>query len=272
MSLEKRLVVNADDLGFTRDVNEGILEAHHHGILTAATMQANGEAFEDAVRLARENPTLDVGCHLVLIGGYSLVEPFRAFPHSVSELVAAIARRRIRVYDELAAQVRRIVGAGIQPTHLDTHKHTILLPPVRDGVTRIAAEFGIRWVRLPLDHGAENPPSVPLSRRAGSRCLRLLRKRLKRILERRQCRSTDHFAGFQLTGYLGVSELVRLIRNLPPGSTELMCHPGRCGGELRLARTRLKESRERELVALMSPEAREALREANVRLVNYREL
>ena len=54
-------MVNADDFGFTRDVNQGIVEAHQHGILTATTLMANGEAFDDAVRLAGENPTLDIG-------------------------------------------------------------------------------------------------------------------------------------------------------------------------------------------------------------------
>ena len=75
----KQLVVNADDFGFTPDVNAGIVEAHRDGILTATTLMANGDAFEDAVRLARETPTLDIGCHLVLIGGRSLVTR-RSFP------------------------------------------------------------------------------------------------------------------------------------------------------------------------------------------------
>ncbi len=66
-------MVNADDFGFTPDVNAGIVEAHRRGILTATTLMANGDAFDDAVRLARETPTLDIGCHLVLIGGRSLV-------------------------------------------------------------------------------------------------------------------------------------------------------------------------------------------------------
>ena len=57
----RKLVVNADDFGFTRDVNQGIVEAHRQGILTATTLMATGAAFDDAVRLARENPKLDIG-------------------------------------------------------------------------------------------------------------------------------------------------------------------------------------------------------------------
>src|SRR6185369_16314769 len=84
----KQLVVNADDFGFTPDVNEGIVEAHRHGILTATTLMANGAAFEDAVRLAGEHPTLDVGCHLVLVSGRSVLTG-RTFPLTVSQLLVA---------------------------------------------------------------------------------------------------------------------------------------------------------------------------------------
>jgi len=97
--VKRRLIVNADDFGFTRDVNLGIVEAHRDGILTATTLMANGGAFEDAVRLARENPTLDIGAHLVLVGGKSLAVPGKALPASVPRLLAAIAARKIRLYD-----------------------------------------------------------------------------------------------------------------------------------------------------------------------------
>jgi predicted glycoside hydrolase/deacetylase ChbG (UPF0249 family) len=250
---QKTLVVNADDFGFTRDVNAGIVEACERGILRATTLMANGAAFEDAVRLARANPGLDVGCHLVLVRGRSVADPERALPSSVPELIRAMAFRRIGVYEELRAQVRRILEAGLQPTHLDTHKHTHLLPPVLEAVARIAGEFRIPWVRQPLDFP-------------------LLRRRFRAVLERHGCRATDHFAGFRLTGRLRTRELVELIRQLPDGTTELMCHPGRCTEELRAAHTRLKESRQAELEALTAPEAREAIAQAGVRLASYREL
>ena len=253
MISRKRLIVNADDFGFTPDVNRGILAAHRDGILTASTIMANGEAFDDAVRLARDAPLLDVGCHLVLISGRAVLPPYAPLPASVPELLRALAARRIRVYDELAAQVRKILAAGMEPTHLDTHKHTHLAPPVLDAVARIAEEFEIRWVRRPFD--------IPV-----------LRGRFHRVLARHGCRTTDHFAGFQLTGRFRAPELAQLIRELPDGVTEFMCHPGYCGDDLRHARTRLKESRERELEALVAPEVRAELAEAAVELVNYRGL
>jgi len=264
----KQLVVNADDFGFTPDVNEGIIEAHRHGILTATTLMANGAAFDDAVRLARETPTLDVGCHLVLVSGKSVLTG-KPYPATVSKLLQDVLARRIRIYDELEAQVRKIAAAGIAPTHLDTHKHTHLAPPVLDAVARIAGNFAIPWVRRPFDFPMTT--DAPLMKRATSRALQLVRRRFHRVLERHGCRTTDTFAGFQITGRFRTAELVRLIHQLPDGLTELMCHPGRCREPLRQARTRLKQSREQELEALMAEETRHALGEYGVTLTSFRE-
>ncbi|MGD0500140.1 MAG: ChbG/HpnK family deacetylase [Bryobacteraceae bacterium] len=270
MKSRKRLVVNADDFGFTPDVNEGIVEAHRRGILTATTLMANGTAFDDAVRLARETPTLDIGAHLVLIGGRSTLtgEPL---PATVPQLLQALARRRIRVYEELRAQTQRILDAGLRPTHLDTHKHTHLAPPVLDAVTRLAEEYDIRWVRRPFDFPLNAMP-VPPVKRLTSVALGLFRRRFLRALARRGCKTTDHFAGFQITGRFRTAELLDLLAALPEGDSELMCHPGRCREALRNARTRLKESRERELEALVSQEVAEAVKRNNIELVNYRAL
>jgi chitin disaccharide deacetylase len=268
----KQLIVNADDFGFTPDVNQGIIEAHNHGILTAATLMANGEAFDDAVHLARATPTLDIGCHLVLIGGRSLLTG-RAYPLTVPRLVAALARREFSAYEELKAQTQRIVDAGIQPTHLDTHKHTHLAPPVLDAVARIGEEFGIHWVRRPFDFPMNSlRGAIPAMKQATSHALGLLRRRFHRVLVRHACKTTDHFAGFQITGRFHTAQLVELLAILPAGSTELMCHPGRCGEALRGARTRLKESRERELEALVAPDVRAALDRNQIELVTYVEL
>ena len=177
------------------------------------------------------------------------------------------------MYDELAAQVRRIVDAGIRPTHLDTHKHTHLAPPVLDAVARLAEEFGIRWVRRPFDFPLQAlRGGVPRVKRLTSDALGLMRRRFHRVLERHGCRTTDHFAGFQITGRFRTAELVELMAEIPEGSTELMVHPGHCGAALRAAPTRLKESREAELAALVAPEVRSAMLRNGIALVNYREL
>ncbi len=264
----KTLLVNADDFGFARDVNSGIVEAHTRGILTATTLMANGAAFDDAVMLAREVPTLDIGCHLVLVGGESLVTG-NALPLTVGQLIEAIALKRIDPYGELKVQIQKIVDAGLRPVHMDTHKHTHLFPPVLDAVARLSNEFRIPWVRRPFDF-PQAPGRLPLSKHLISKAFGLVQPRLKRVLRQHGCRSTDHFAGFSMTGIFSVKDVIALIRALPEGSTEFMVHPGHCTAELQAARTRLKESRAAELAVLLAPEVRRALDDEGVTLSGYR--
>jgi predicted glycoside hydrolase/deacetylase ChbG (UPF0249 family) len=244
-------------------VNDGIVEAHRSGILTSTTLMANGEAFEHAVQLARSNPTLDVGCHLTLIGGEALTGG--TLPSGVPELLGALARGKLPIYEELAAQVHKIQAAGIRPTHLDTHKHTHLAPPVLRAVARIAHEFDIRWIRRPFDFSpGVNTGWAPKALRLA---IGLQRMPFARVLD--GLRTTDHFVGFALTGHIGVEEMEQAIRRLPDGFTEFMCHPGYCRGELMAAPTRLKQSRERELEALTSPRVRRAVEDRKILLAGF---
>jgi predicted glycoside hydrolase/deacetylase ChbG (UPF0249 family) len=264
----RRLIVNADDFGFTRDVNDGIIEAHRSGILTATTLMANGDAFDHAVLLARGTPSLDIGCHLVLVQETSVFDPSRSLPSTLRELMQALLQRKLPVYEEFSAQVRKIARAGIRPSHLDTHKHTHLLPPVLDAVARVAREFGIRWVRRPFDFGIDGGAKITKS--AVALGIRITRPGFTRALA--ELKTTDHFIGFQMTGNLHGTNLIDTLERLPEGLTEFMCHPGRLGAELRAARTRLKESREIELAALVSPDVRRVIERRGIQLVNYREL
>jgi predicted glycoside hydrolase/deacetylase ChbG (UPF0249 family) len=246
MPARYRLIVNADDFGFTRDVNAGIVEAHRKGILTATTLMANGDAFEDAVALARETPSLDVGCHLVLVQGRSVADPSRPLPRTIRELIVALIRREIPLYKEASAQLNKLVNAGIRPTHIDSHKHTHLLPPVLDVMAKLAQEFQIPWIRRRF-----------VTPRIGSKL--------------RGINTTDRFVGFRLTGRLDTERLVRALERLPSGLTEFMCHPGQLGPELQAAATRLKSSRQIELAALLSPDVRKTIERRGIELINYRQ-
>ncbi len=266
----RRLIVNADDFGFTRDVNAGILEAHQRGILTATTLMANGPAFDDAVERARRAPQLDVGCHVVLVGGPAVAATGTPLPPNVKRLAWQLLNRAGRkwIEREIEAQVEKLLRAGLQPSHLDTHKHTHLAPPVLATLCRVAERYSIPWIRRPFD--LPLTASAPAATRAVNSAFSLVRRRFDRTLARHQRRTTDYFAGFALTGTLRVEELCSLIRALPEGLTELMCHPGHCTDELLHAPTRLKESRAAELQALTSDEARRALAAAGVELTSYR--
>lgn len=215
---------------------------------------ANGEAFEDAVRLAKQLPSLDVGCHLVLVQGRSLLtgEPL---PKGPRQFLFALSRQVIDVRAELRLQIEKTLRAGIRPTHLDTHKHTHLVPKVFREVVRAAKEFDIPYVRLPLDRTVNGVPWVePLYRRIARRHGVLL---------------PDHFLGFKLTGSLTETTLLEALPKLPTGFTEFMCHPGELGEELATAHTRLKETRLEELTALTSSRVRELVAKLGIELTSF---
>jgi hopanoid biosynthesis associated protein HpnK len=287
----KRLIVNGDDFGYTRGVNRGIVQAFREGILTSATLMANGEAFDDAAELAHANPGLGVGCHLVLVGGRaaapvseipSLADREGKLPKSLPELVIKLASGKLRAAElerELRAQIARLRAAGIKPTHLDTHKHTHLHPAVMRALARVAAEFGIQCVRKPFER-LRNLLGVPtrgdgpvaLRQSAAAAVGRASAPEFRRLVRDCGLCTPDYFYGIGLTGLLGTRALLRLLARMPEGTGELMCHPGICDDELARAATRLKRQREQELAALTDPAVRRAVEENSIHLISYREL
>lgn len=286
----KRLIVNGDDFGFTSGVNAGIVRAFREGILTSTTLMANGAAFEDAVERARSCPGLAVGCHLVLVGGRvtarredvpSLASRDGYLPNTLLGFVGRLAGGTIRREDverELRAQIDRLRRAGIEPTHLDTHKHTHSHPKVMEALGRVASECGITRVRLPFeglrsaDGTAERNGRGSLKQRALALAARTAAPRFPRIVKSYGLRTPDHFFGLLLTGGVRAAALLPLLERLPDGTSELMCHPGVCDEDLEAANTRLKRQRETELQALVDPAVRRAIEERGIKLVSYREL
>ena len=264
----KRLVVNADDFGFTSDVNEGILRSHLDGIVRSASLMANGPAFEQAVGIARQHPSLGVGCHLTLVQGDSLASPGTRLPRSAGRLLAnpPTLHEALR---EFQAQIEALLDHGIRPSHLDTHQHVHLLPVVLEAVATLADRFRIPWIRKPFDtpHGL-----APVLRAGLSLAIRPWRIPFEERLRRARCRTSDYFAGFVGTGAMDAPWLVALLAGLPGGIGELMCHPGICGPDLLRADTKLKQSREIEMRALCSDEVRQAVAEHGIELLSYRDL
>jgi len=286
----KELIINADDFGYTHGVNEGIVRAHRDGILTSATLMANGAAFDDAVKKAGANPALGVGCHLVLTGGKSvaprdeipsLADREGRLPLSLSALVTRISLGSVRTRDietELRAQLEKIRRAGIELTHVDTHKHTHVHPRVMGAVGRVAREFGIQRVRNPIEdlrdswRTARSEKTGIIGNMAACSAVRSVGSWFQSIAARYGLRSPDHFLGLAITGAVSAKALCRLIDTLPDGRTEIMTHPGLCDAELMSTDTRLNQQREAELDGLLSPEARRLAEAKGIRLISYREL
>jgi chitin disaccharide deacetylase len=286
----KNLIVNADDLGWTEGVNRGIAEAHQNGIVTSASLLANGGAFRAAVELARTLPGLGVGVHLNLsdgapVGGResvpSLVNDKGEFEGGPESLLLKIATRGLaqsEVESEWEAQIRRVRDVGIAPTHLDGHKHVHMLPGLFEIALRLAKKHGIGAIRVShenpklrsaLSASEEQRASVALKQGVQARGLKLLASGAREKVERAGMTTADYFCGIAHTGVLTKEGVARLLRSLPEGTTELMCHPGYTDENLRQTATRLQDARQREIEILTDPEIRNVVASQAIRLINY---
>lgn len=281
----RKLVVNADDLGLTVGVNDGIFDAHDHGILTSASLFAGAPATFDAIRRARSRPALGVGAHLALVDGAPTLPPRRIptlvdadgrFRRSWKPFVVACLRGRVSLAEvelELTAQIDRLRSAGVRLTHLDAHKHVHAYPPVFAVVARLAGRFGVPVVRVPYERwrriGGDAGSRGTQWRQALLNAAMLSWARRDYVTAASRGLQTPRFIGRIHTGILSASALAGLVRSLPPGITELMVHPGYVDADLERTGTRLLESRQTELDLLCKLETRALIAGEGIDLLRH---
>jgi predicted glycoside hydrolase/deacetylase ChbG (UPF0249 family) len=286
----KSLIVNADDLGWTEGVNRGILEAFHHGIVTSASLIANGAAFAGGVAAARSAPGLAVGVHLNLSDGTPLASPETVtslldeggeFVGGPERLLLRRARNGlllVEVETEWDAQIQRVRDAGIAPTHLDGHKHVHMLPGLFEIALKLAKRHGIGAIRVPLEasslraalaSGAKQNSGVVLRQGVQARGLKLLARDAREQAGRAGISTADYFCGIAQTGELTREGVEQFLKSLPAGATELMCHPGYADAALQKTSTRLQLSRETELKILTDTGIRNLVASLGIRLIDY---
>lgn len=286
----KELILNADDFGLTLGINEGIIRAHRDGILTSTTLMANGPCFDDAVERSRANPSLGVGVHLVLVGGRavapveqvaSLVKENGELPQNLGTFVAKVTAGIIRpehIESEVRAQIGKVRASGIEPTHLDSHKHTHAHPQVMESVARVARECGIVRIRKPFEALRDSWSSTRIegvgaaTQLMAAAAAQISAPKFEILSREYGLRSPDRFLGVAMTGQIGSPMLRRMIDTLNDGSTEIMLHPGICDDDLARTGSRLQMHRQTELEALLDPELKRIVAERGIRLISYREL
>ncbi|MFZ3339344.1 MAG: ChbG/HpnK family deacetylase [Terriglobales bacterium] len=292
----RQLIVNADDFGLTSGVNRGIVEAHRDGVVSSTTLMAsaNEGAFREAVEMARALPGLSVGCHVVLVDGAPVSPPGAVDTllairsgepeNFYSSLSAFAARATMGGFDreqlvlEISAQIRKIQAAGIEVSHLDSHKHTHIFPEILRAMLRAAKICGVPAIRSPFvpmkaimaQHFAGR--RALLKRYGQVRILNTFAGTFRRQTSRAGLRAPDGVIGVIETGSMDGILLRQALEGLPEGSWELVCHPGYADDDLRAVRTRLVESRERERILLISLELKDFLEKQKIRLISYREL
>ncbi|HKN77042.1 MAG TPA: ChbG/HpnK family deacetylase [Candidatus Acidoferrum sp.] len=286
----RNLIVNADDLGWTEGVNRGIAEAHRNGIVTSASLLANGAAFASGAELARATPGLGVGVHLNLSDGEpvaerelvtTLLNERGELEGKPEGLLLKLARRSIlldEVEREWEAQVQKVRDAGIEPTHLDGHRHVQMLPGLFEIVLRLAKRHGIAAVRISheesslraaLSSGAKQKGTVVMRQGVQARGLKMLARDAREQAERAGIAAADYFCGIAQTGELTRDGVLRLLEILPEGTTELMCHPGYADAELAKSATRLQGSRQMEVEIFTNTEIRNLVASQGIRLIDY---
>lgn len=277
-----RLIINADDFGLTSGVNRAILELHRGGVLTSATLMAKAGATSEAIRMALATPALGVGCHVVLVDGEPVLPPTSVpslvdkktgrFPRDLTTFLRRLFTGRIRtpeIVAEAAAQIAFLQAAGLRLTHIDTHKHTHMFPPVLDALLRAAREAGIPAVRNPFEPewAVRVTPRRSLVRTAEVIALRRLGPFFRRMIARADIATTDGTIAVAGTGTFDSDTVRALLGELPEGTWELVTHPGYNDADLAQIHTRLRASRDKERLALM------AVREfPSIDLISFAEL
>lgn len=287
MSARRRLIVAADDFGLSPGVNAGVLRAHREGVLTETSLMVRGAAVDEAVALARATPTLGVGLHLTLLQGHCAAPPgeipllvdaegrFSDDPVWTGVRYFFVPGIRAQLRREVGAQLDAFAATGLPLSHVDGHLTIHMQPTVMAVLLELAPRYGIRALRVPRDPLAA---ALRWDRRHAARKLLeaaafggLARHAAPRIAAA-GLRAPEHLYGVHQTGAVTEDYLLHLIATLPPGTSEIYCHPAAVVDD-EARRWRPADYRsEAELAGLCSPRVRAALDAAGVELIRYRDL
>lgn len=236
----KQLIVNADDFGLHPLINAGIIKGHQEGFITSTSLMPSAPCWQEAVRLAKENPRLGIGVHLTLVGSVPSVLP----KEQVSSLLdddglflpdyVAFAKRyysgavkKTELEAELRAQLERALSCGVNITHIDSHQHTHVLPGINSLVLKLSNEYNIIRVRIPKEGylftgGFQTGVGRLIGRSGLSFCADMAALRADSL----GLRHPQHFYGMLAGGHLNAQLIANILRQLPEGVSEIMTHPG----------------------------------------------
>jgi hopanoid biosynthesis associated protein HpnK len=270
----KRLIVTADDFGLTIPVNEAVEEGHRRGILTAASLMVSGDAAADAVARAKRLPTLGVGLHLVLVDGVPVLPPEQipalvgrdgrflpnVFVQGLRIFSLPSARRQLAA--EIRAQLEAFRATGLALDHVNAHHHFHLHPTIGQILLRVAPEFGIRAVRLPLEPSvASGQPWAWLTRWMESRHAH----RLWENLDAAGIAHNDRIFGLADTGAMTAERARQYLERLPDGVSEIYFHPAAVRPSVWPAEYRCAE----EAAALIDPEIQAIVARRGIELMPF---
>ena len=280
----KILIVTGDDFGASPAINAAIIRAHSQGILTSASLLVNGDAFDEAVELARAHPTLGVGIHISLIRGKSIL-PSKDLPRVVDRsgsfsqnpIIAGLryffdSRTKVQLQKEVEAQIRKFLATGLTPSHIDGHLHLHVHPAVLKVLLPLVQKYAIPAFRLPKESLGVN---LRLDRRnLFSKSVHALIYHLLSTHAEKKVRAAglafpDAFFGLLASGHMNESYFTGLIARMRPGVTEVGMHPALFPPP-ELSKWAPRYEYPEELKALLSPKVREGIQKKGIELASYK--
>lgn len=280
----KKLIISADDFGLSSGVNRAVVKAWQDGLLTGASLMVGGSAFDEAVELARENPGLQVGLHLTLVQGRSLLAQTGFPPLVDSEGLFAhdpvyagmryffIRPLRKQLIAEIEAQIVRFLETGIPLSHIDGHLNIHMHPTVFDILCRLMPKYGIKTFRLTRERPGKELQISP-ARRIGkivdAFIFNLLAGHCKKSLDQLGISYTDEVKGLLNSGHMSEDYLLKVMDILLDGVTEIYFHPG-CHPDPGISRLMPDYRHDDELEALTSQPVMNRLLSNGIKLCNYR--
>jgi hopanoid biosynthesis associated protein HpnK len=270
----RRLIVNADDFGLSRSVNEAVIRAHREGILTSASLMVNEAGFDEAVKLAKENPKLGVGLHLTLLQGHSALSSekipglvnsrgeFSNCPVTVGMNYFFRSGLREQLRTEIHAQFKKFHSTGLKLDHVNGHLHLHLHPAIFKILMEDFEQLGIRHLRLTRDcfsRSRKMSRGYWLYRVSHAMIFEMLSSRARKVLDAKKIRHTQITFGLLQNARVDEEYILKLLPELPPGDSELYSHPSL--GEFK-----------HEFDALISPRVKSRVQELGIELIRYQDL
>jgi hopanoid biosynthesis associated protein HpnK len=270
----RRLIVNADDFGLSSSVNEAVIRAHREGILTTASLMVNEPGFDEAVKLAKENPKLGVGLHLTLLMGHSAL-PREKIPglvnargeFSSSPVGAGLnyffkCNLRGQLRAEIHAQFEKFHATGLPLDHVNGHLHLHLHPVIFKILMEDSEKLRIRHLRLTRDclsRSRKMSRSHWFYRISHAAIYGWLSGRARKSLGQKQIRHAQITFGLLQNSRVDENYILKLLPELPSGDSELYSHPS------------LDEFKH-EFDALVSPRVKKQIKKLGIELIRYQDL
>lgn len=280
----KRLIITADDFGLSGGVNRAVEQGWKNGLLTGASIMPGGGAFDEAAKIARRNPALQVGLHLTLVQGRAVLPPaelpglvdaggdFSDNPVTAGFRYFMDRALYCQLKREIEAQIRRVQDAGIKLSHIDGHLNMHLHPTVFRILAELMPQYGISSFRLSRERLSENlrfDPERKSGKTVESLIFGFLTGHARPELDRLGIRYAAEVKGLLNSGRMTEEYILNIIDGLQEGVTEIYLHPGILP-DAEITRRMPDYRHQEELAAIISPAVRERLNRLQIQVQNYR--